>query len=289
MDGKERPGGPHTRRVVNPAAGVAILASLTILVFLFVSVVLYRAGMLKLPSFLSSLLGGDDVTDTVTPSPSLFEVLRSYSKDTDNPDTIDFSNPEVLTSALLAVQAPKTYYNVTKTTYTPSGSRITERKSEILKDGNNFVVKVTDTSRGKVIKTVRGNGVDIRISGDGGLTRTFSVTSDFSIAEEAGIPDLDDIAALIKSYTDAGSGNSENNNDNKSGISDYRISLSIIDSQSYLDISFEYAELGIIESYRISLDYNVVWSATVSNADGDIYYKMQTTNFTTDIKGKKIT
>lgn len=286
MDGKERPGGLHTRRIINPAAGVAILASLTILVFLFVSVVLYRAGMLKLPSFLASILGGDDATDTGTPSPSLFEVLRSYSKDTDNPDVIDINDPDVLTAALLAVQTPQTYYNVTKTVYTPIGSRPTERKSEILKDGSNFVVKVTDTSRGKVIKTVRGNGVDIRISGDGGLTRTFSATSDFSIAEEAGIPDLADIAALIKSYTDAEGVNSENN---KGKISNYNISLSIKDSQSYLDISFEYEELGIIESYLISLDYNFVWSATVSNTDGYIYYKMQTTVFTTDIKGKKIT
>jgi hypothetical protein len=76
---------------------------------------------------------------------------------------------------------------------------------------------------------------------------------------------------------------------NESKISNYNISLTIIDSQSYLDISFEYEELGIIESYRISLDYNVVWSATVTSTDGDIYYNMQTTDFTTDIKGKKIT
>lgn len=283
MDGKDRAGNTHNRRVINPVSGVAILASLTILVFLFVSVVLYRAGMLTLPSFLTSLFGGDDVTDTVTASPSLFEVLRSYSTDTDNPDTIDLSDPDVLTAALLAVQTPVSYYNVTKTVYTPSGSRITERKSEILKEGDNFIVKVTDLSRGKVIKTVRGNGVDIRISGDGGLTRTFSATSDFSIAEEAGIPDLADIAALIKSYTESGSGN------NESKISNYNISLTIIDSQSYLDISFEYEELGIIESYRISLDYNVVWSATVTSTDGDIYFNMQTTDFTTDIKGKKIT
>ena len=55
MDGKDRAGNTHNRRVINPVSGVAILASLTILVFLFVSVVLYRAGMLTLPSFLTSL------------------------------------------------------------------------------------------------------------------------------------------------------------------------------------------------------------------------------------------
>ena len=101
------------------------------------------------------------MTDTVTASPSLFEVLRSYSTDTDNPDTIDLSDPDDANRCPSCRTNSCVILQRDKTVYTPSGSRITERKSEILKEGDNFIVKVTDLSRGKVIKTVRGNGVDI--------------------------------------------------------------------------------------------------------------------------------
>ena len=292
-------------KIVSPTAGVIFLIILTLIVFITISFVLNRAGLFRLPAFIENLFERE--TETEPPENeygSLFDALRDEISDNQNfvPANID---SDMLTKLFISASLPQKYYHALTIGYSYDGKKFTSYNSVIIRDDSNYSVQISRD--GEVIKTVRAGPSAIRTSGSSnGLTRTFSGTGTFSVADEAGIPDLTYIASIISDYVASYSASSDNTGENTNDtaetdadnssdnssvsqqISDYTVYTSISPEGNFMYISFFYEDLQITELYKISLDYNVIWEAESKTADGIILYRAVTDEFTTDITNRNI-
>lgn len=263
-------------RFVSPAAGVVFLLILALLLFVAVSFLLRHVGLLTFPEFLENILTEEPAETESTPGEysSLYDALRDELPKSNGAEVnID---PSMLTELFIGMAPPEKYYQRISISTSYDGENFRNGESEILFDNGNFTVKLSEG--GETVKTVLGNGNAIRTSGaSGGLARTFSsVSGRFSAADEAGIPDLSYIGGLIKEFTEGGS----------SDITNYSVTRTISEEGNFLNITFEYTELGLIEAYVISLYDNVIRTAESRSVDGVLYYKAETVEFTTDIEGR---
>lgn len=263
-------------RFVSPAAGVILLLFIAVFLFIAVSFMLRSVGLLTFPDIIENILSnnGDETTFADGEYNSLFEALKNDLPERDG-EKVEIS-PEMLTELFLNISPPEKYYQKIKTVTSFDGENFREGESSILINGTNFTVTVSEYET--VVKTVLGNGTAIRTSGSsGGLARTFSsVSGNFSVANEAGIPDISYIGNLIGEYLSG----------NDSGIGSYSVTSNISEEGNFISVRFHYSETDLYETYVISLYNNVIWRAESRSADGTLYYKAETLEFTTDIEGR---
>jgi hypothetical protein len=264
--------------------GVVILALLCVILFLTLVIVLYRNDMISLPAFIENILGDDSVENTPQKNDFASAFLGS-AKDApadknDRGELFSVDN-ETLTELMRGTVIPKKYYHELIVSYSGAvGSSTTAvtQKVQIYKSGEKYNIKIKSSNGAE--KTVISDGVNVLIQNtlrNQMTERTLPISDSykFSLYNEAGIPDSDHLFDLMKGI-DAAAEHGETSA--SSEISGYEISLERTDTRNNVKINFTYNDTQISESYELSLEKGVIFSAQSSLA-GAVYYTVTTAVF----------
>ena len=168
------------------------------------------------------------------------------------------------------------YHECTVVTEGADGGRI-ERGKRILRDGEKFNIRTYN--KNALIETIKCDGENILIINETTGKSSLIPAVGQSLYELAGLPDHENVVALITEYENA---------EDKSTVmlSNFEYTFNRDRDENYLDLSLTYSGTGITEKYNYYLDSGIIYSC-VSNVtlSGSEFspYNMMTTYFETDI------
>ncbi len=273
----------------NIALGTAIIIIVLVIVFGAAFVWMYSMDMLFLPDFIEQMLGiGDDGAELPWDLGALSEIVKNGKDAEGEALTFDVTYENLLTALLSAEREEGVHLTAEmqyfiddesysrKLTYTHDEDRFRIELFEILPSSSTAeplreTLKIGDQSSLYVLDCSSGE------------SRVISRDSDIAPENEAGIPSVDALLDVVKTFPNAEFSESDSEADSEGivNITDSVIKLVRTESENVYYISYTYSDLDLTEEYYVSLMHRMIISATAKQS-GKTVYSYNTTSFSAD-------
>lgn len=259
---------------INAVPGVVLFATLCVLAFVFLIIVLYKNDMITLPSFIERLFVDSRSGEDSDPDDFHAAFIASANKGEPERESgeVFTLNKEQLTQTIEETEFPANYLHEVIIAYY-YGENDRTQTARIFKYKDKYRIRINTSDgieknvvydgRRILIQNTRNNQITEKVLG-------VSEAAGFSIYSETGIPDLSDLFRMLDEADETGGADSV--------ISDYEINLIRNANGNIVKITFRYTDLKISEVYEISLESGIITNAE-SYIDDKLYYRMTTTAF----------
>jgi len=235
-------------------------------------VMMYRTGLITLPEWLS---GGDDRPMEVLPGDEgmIDEALRNPENRLDVAVTWDMTAEEVRRQ-LLAFP-PLSEYTAENRVTVYGGHMQNTVTNKIWRSGEKYRLESYD-SDGTLQRVVISDGSSVLVTEYSSRTEsvsgTFPVSQEFSLENQAGMPDL---APVYRQWENAGE---------ESSLTDLSVALARTAESNVYYLTYGYEDSPVTEEIFLSLEYGMVVNAR-SYDDGETIYQLVTTSLEPSLEG----
>lgn len=273
----------------NIALGTTIIIIVLVIVFGAAFVWMYSTDMLFLPDFVEQMLGiGDDDDELPWDLGALSEIVKN-GKDAEGEALTFEVTYENLLTALLSAEREEGVHLTAEIEYFVDDAPYS-RKLIYSRDKNRFRVELFETlpssstaeSIRDTLKIGDENSLYV-LDCESGESRVISRDGNIVPENEAGIPSVDALLDVVKTFPSADLGEYVDEADSTEviNITDTVIKLVRTESENVYYISYTYSDLDLTEEYYVSLMHRMIISATAKQG-GKTVYSYNTTSFSAD-------
>lgn len=273
----------------NIALGTTIIIIVLVIVFSTVFGWMYSMDMLFLPDFFEQVFGiGDDSDELPWDLGALSEIVKNGKDSEGEALTFEVTYENLLAALLLAEREEgvrltgEIEYFVDDASYS--------RKLIYSRDENRFRVELFETLPSsstaepisETLKIGDENSLYV-LDCESGEYRVIARDGNTVPENEAGIPSVDALLDVVKTFPGAELGESADEADSADAIkiTDTVIKLVRTESENVYYISYTYPDLDLTEEYYVSLLHRMIISATAKQS-GKTVYSYNTTSFSAD-------
>lgn len=246
---------------------VSVIAA-AVLVFAFFIVLMARAGLIELPSFLSGFLvqPGEETTEVIPGDDGkIYEALAERKKTEGVAVTRDINAADAAVF-FSSLQFSDEYSIFNRVTLYADEKSLTVR-NKIWRQGALYRIETYDMNDilQKIVLCDGENVYVTAVSGGEKTKRVFPAGGEFTLEQQAGIPSAEDIRALLTGDA-AGTADIEN------------ISVSLVRTaeNSVYHVEYDYISLLLHEQLYISLENGFVVRAETRETSGKLTYSLET-------------